>query len=396
MRAHVRSSMVAGLAIAGIGALVVTPIAPLPADQSPRTVVREVRLAAAPPPGALLSAAINNQVQFCSIICPFIVQGAVTVPLGAARAPAAFLASLAGTGSLTKSIGAAAASVTGPANAAAEGIILNDVFRVVPKAFNNFEVTVVQLFNVGSAVFQPAEFPQAVNTARETILTALNQPLPPPVPTETGAETLPQVVAVEAIKVAVAVAFQAGELLLLGVVQTADATAQELARTGDPAAALAAGATQARDAVDTAGGIVVDAVQTAAANIRDSLEESLPSATPARRSAVRPAANAVRIVARPAEPARRSADRPAANAVRLVAKPGEPKRSGTAFTRNDETAKPDESRRPGRGPVRKVVDNLRQSVKDISESQRNSLTQKRTGSRTASTEHQADRGGAGR
>jgi hypothetical protein len=73
------------------------------------------------------------------------------------------------------------------------------------------------------------------------------------------------------------VAFQAGELLLSGAVQVADASAQELARSGDPAAALAAGAAQTRQVLATAGAPVLSAVNTAVTNIRNSLHDPFPS-----------------------------------------------------------------------------------------------------------------------
>ena len=203
------------------------------------------------------------------------------MPVGAALAPAAFVGTLQSSGSVLRSIGAAAASVTGPANAAAEGIILSDVFRVVPKARNNLNVAVVEGLNVAAAVFQPVELPQAVQTARTKILAALEQPLPvrENPPTETGARGFVQVAAVESLNVAWAVAFQAGELVLLGVVQTADAAARELADSGDVGAALTAGAEKANEVVDESGGLVVDAVETAATNIRDSLDDPFPSST---------------------------------------------------------------------------------------------------------------------
>jgi len=94
--------------------------------------------------------------------------------------------------------------------------------------------------NVGGAVFMPGEFVQAVQNGRSNILGALNQPVGPPT-TPTGATNVLQVVSVEAINVTTAVAFQVGELLLAGMVQVADAAAQELAQSGDPGAAVAAG-----------------------------------------------------------------------------------------------------------------------------------------------------------
>jgi hypothetical protein len=87
-----------------------------------------------------------------------------------------------------------------------------------------------------------------------------------------------QVVSVAAVDVTAAVAFQAGELLLAGVVQIADASAQELAQSGDPAAALAAGVSETRHVVATASAPVVSAVTTAVANIRNSLHDPFPAA----------------------------------------------------------------------------------------------------------------------
>jgi hypothetical protein len=95
------------------------------------------------------------------------------------------------------------------------------------------------------------------------------------------------VVAVSAIDVFTAVAFQAGELLLAGVVQTLDAAAQELAQSGDPVAALAAGGARAGTVINQSAGIVSSAVDTAVTNIRNSLNDPFPStAAPAATSTV--------------------------------------------------------------------------------------------------------------
>ena len=195
MRARLRSSVIAGVAVAGITALVIAPSPPPPEPHSPPTVVRDVALTAAPALGAIPLAFIRNQFQYCSLICTFAVQGAITVPIGAVVAPAAFLGSLASTGNIFKAIGSAAASVTGPADAAVTPLINNDVFLVVPKAFHALDVAVVGAFNVGGAVFMPGEFVQAVQNARTNILDALNQPVGPPT-TPTGATNILQVVAV--------------------------------------------------------------------------------------------------------------------------------------------------------------------------------------------------------
>lgn len=277
MRATIRASVVTGVAIAGISALVAAPSAPPPEPQSPRTVVSEVQLTAAPALGAIPLAFIRNQFQYCSLICPYAVQGAITVPVGAVQAPGTFLGSLATSGSLFKAIGAAAASVTGPANDAVTPLINNDVFLVVPKAFHALDVAVVEAFNVGAALLSPGQLVAVIENARTNILAALNQPVGPPT-TPTGARNIFQVVAVSAIDVFTAVAFQAGELLLAGIVQTVDAVAQELAQSGDPVAALAAGAAQAGTVINQSAGIVASAVDTAATNIRNSLNDPFPSA----------------------------------------------------------------------------------------------------------------------
>ena len=96
--------------------------------------------------------------------------------------------------------------------------------------------------------------------------------------TPTGATNIAQVLAVSAVDVTTAVAFQAGELLLAGAVQITDAAAQELAQSGDPAAALAAGATRAGQVVNATSAPVVSAVDTAVTNIRNSLADPFPSA----------------------------------------------------------------------------------------------------------------------
>ena len=268
-----------------------------PKSYSPPTAVHEVRLAAtaAPPLGAIPLAFIRNQFDYCSVICPDVVRLAITVPAGAALCPAAFLGTLQTTGSLTRSIGAAAASVTGPANDAFTPIIRNDLNIVLPKAQRGLQVALVQGIRVGSTVVQVGDVVGAVQTARIEIVDALNQPKGPPTK-PTGAQGVFEVTAVEAVNVFSAVVFQAGELLLLGVVQTADDAAQELARSGDPGAAVAAGAATANAIVSEASGLVADAVETAATNIRDSFDDPFPSATTSRVADPPVAAN-VRAVA---------------------------------------------------------------------------------------------------
>jgi hypothetical protein len=276
MRAHIRSSVIVGMAILGIGALAIAPMAPPPEPHAPPPVVRDVRLTAAPALGAIPLAFIRNQFEYCSLICTHALEGAITVPTGAVQAPATFLGSLTSTGNIFKAIGSAAASVTGPSDAAVTPLINNDVFLVVPKAFHALDVAIVEAFNVGGTVLTPGQFIQAVQNGRTNILDALNQPVGPPT-TPTGASNIAQVLAVSAVDVTTAVAFQAGELLLAGVVQIPNAAAQELAQSGNPAAALAAGATRAGQVIGSASAPVVSAVNTALTNIRNSLADPFPA-----------------------------------------------------------------------------------------------------------------------
>ncbi|KWX24209.1 hypothetical protein AFM11_09420 [Mycolicibacterium wolinskyi] len=348
MYARIQSTVLTTVAAAGAAALVAAPVTAPAQLHAPRVVNAQIQLTASPPLGAIPLAFLRNQVLYCSVICPFVVQGAITVPLAAVQTPVTFLDALAATGSLPRAVGMAAASVTGAANDAAEGIILNDVNRVVPKAFNTLEIAVVQLMRVGSAVLTPAELPDAVNTARETVLAALNQPLPGPgvpVPTETGAETLPEVVAVEAIKVTAAVAFQAGELLLLGVVQTVDAGAQELARSGDPLAAVSAAAAQATEVVDVASDIVSDSVDTAVTNIRGALDNPFRTARPTTETPRAEVQSASASSADAPPPARRVH-----------------REAGRAATQASATAEPSKT---ADRPVRKLVRDVSRTVRSV-------------------------------
>ncbi len=364
MHSLVRWSVVAGVAIAGISALTVAPLAPPSEIHSPRpTAVHEVELAAspAPPPlGAIPLAFIRNQFDYCSVICPDVVRLAITVPAGAALSPAAFVGALRTTGSLTRSIGAAAASVTGPANAATEPIIRNDLNIVLPKAQRALQVALVQGLRVGSTAVQLGDVVGAVQTARIEIVEALNQPKGPPAE-PIDAQGVFEVTAVEAVNVFSAVVFQAGELLLLGVVQTADDAAQELARSGDPGAALAAGAATANAIVSEASGLVADAVETATANIRDSFDDPFPSSTNSRLT-----------------------DPPGAQNVRAVATQEEPKTSDAGSRPDDDdTDKSTESRRVNRESVGKVVRDLHRSITGSSERPRKSLRDNESDSDTS-------------
>jgi hypothetical protein len=176
------------------------------------------------------------------------------------------------TGSILRAVGAAAESVTSPADVATTGIINPDVFIVVPKAVGvTLPIVVVQVFNVGQAVVHPGELIPTIQTAREKILEALNTPAVPFTPLPSGAEGLAEVTAVAAVNVLDAVAFRAGELLISGAVHTANVTATELANTGSVSDALAAGAAAAGDVLGVSRGIATAAVEKAVSDIRGAL-----------------------------------------------------------------------------------------------------------------------------
>lgn len=270
MSASVRTRFLSSSAAAAMVALSIAPLAPPVEARIAHVTVPDIELTAAPV-GAIPLAFLRNQLTFCSLICPFIVQGAVTIPIGVAQAPATFLQTLVQTGNFAGSLGAAAAGVTMPADAAVEKIIGNDLNLVLPKAQDTLEVAVVQAMDVLSGQTTPG-------AARNKILDALNQP--PGQPTvPTGPHGLVQVATVEAINVASAVAFQAGETLLLGVVQTANAAATTLASTGDVRAALSAGTTQARSVFDVVRGQVSTAVNTAVTNIKGAAGQPVSAST---------------------------------------------------------------------------------------------------------------------
>jgi hypothetical protein len=243
---------------------------------------------AAPAPGGIPARFIRNQFQYCAVICPFVVQGVATVPIAVAATPVTFAGALLSSASLAQAVGTAASSVTAPTLAATDPIITNDLTLVLPKAQNALQVAAVEFINVGLATRDPGELVKAIGDARTNIAAALDQRLGDPVG-PTGAVNLPQVVAVEAINVVSAVAFQATEQGLLDIVRTADDTAQTLARTGNVAAAASVGARDAANAVGAAQRTITDSVNNAATHIRSSLRDPFPPAV--GRSAQKPTTN---------------------------------------------------------------------------------------------------------
>jgi hypothetical protein len=267
-----------GIALVGIAALAAAPLAPVSQPQSPPTVAQDVRLAAATvPPGGLVTSFLRNQVIYCSIICPLLVQTGVTAAVATLQTPGTFLTALQ-SGDLLKAIGVTAASVTGPTNAAAGEAILADGTEVAPRALNAFEVGVVGLLNVVPAAAGGLPgIATAIQTARQDTFTALNLPIvPDPTPTVMPRGVL-QVAVVGALNVVAAVIFPAFNDVLAGAFQIPDAVAQELAATGDPVRAVAAGVNTAAGVVTAAVTVIADSVVTAVSNIRAAAGQSLPA-----------------------------------------------------------------------------------------------------------------------
>jgi hypothetical protein len=264
-----------GIAVAGIAAMVAVPLAPTAQTQ---TVVQEVQLAAATvPPGGLITSFLGNQVIYCSIICPLAVQTAVTASATTLQTPVTFFTALQ-SGDLLKAIGLTAASVTGPTNAAAQAAILADGTEVAPRALNAFEVGVVGLLNVVPAAAGGLPgIVAALQAARQDTFTAQNLPIVPnPTPTVMP-QGVVEVAVVGAINVVAAVIFPAFNDVLSGAFQIPDAVAQELAATGDPVRAVAAGVNTAAGVVTAAGTVIANTVVTEVGNVRAAIRQSLPT-----------------------------------------------------------------------------------------------------------------------
>jgi hypothetical protein len=197
--------------------------------------------------------------------------------LAIGTAPLTFTGALLSSASLLQATGAAAASVTGPARAATDPIITNDLSLVLPKAQNALEVSAVELINVGFATGDPGDLVRAIDGARTNIAVALDRRVGEP-PGPTGAVNLPQVIAVETVNVGSAGAFQATEAGLLDAVEIADNTARTLARAGNVGAAASVGARGTANAVAAARRTVTDSVTSAAGHIRSSLRNPFPTA----------------------------------------------------------------------------------------------------------------------
>jgi hypothetical protein len=281
MSTLVRSS--AAVAVTGFTIAAFTA-APGPLAQPHPIVSPDIRLAAATPPGGLITSFLGNQLLYCSLICTSAIQGVATVTGVALQTPGTFFVALQ-SGDVLKAIGVTAASVTGAADAAAEDVFFKDGMEVAPRAVNALEVGVVGLLNVIPAVAGglPAVL-TALETARDDTFTALNLPIVPnPTPTVMPHGVL-EVATVGAINIATAVFVPALNDVLLGAFQVPDAIAKTLADTGNPLRALAAGAATVATIAANATGAIATSVRTAVTNVRNAIgpnQKATTATTPA-------------------------------------------------------------------------------------------------------------------
>lgn len=266
-RVH-RGVAVIEIAVVSIAVMAAAPPTRVAPSHSPPSVARDVRLTAmAVPPGGLVTSFLGNQVIYCTLICPLLIQTGVTPIVTTLAAPGTFLTALQ-SGDLLKAIGVTAASVTGPTNAAAQQAILVDGEIPAQRALNAFEVGVIGLLNIPPAATGGlSAILAAIQTARQDTFTALNLPIMPnPTPTAVPQGAF-QIAVLGAINVGAAVIFPGFNDILSGAFQTPNAVAQELAATGNPIQAVAAGVNTAATEVTAAGTVIANSVGTALGNI---------------------------------------------------------------------------------------------------------------------------------
>jgi hypothetical protein len=331
-----------GIAVVGIAAMAAAPLAPVTQSQSPPTVARDVRLADVTVPlGGLLTSFLGNQLIYCSLICPLLVETAVTPVVTTLGAPGTFLTALQ-SGNLLKAIGVAAASVTGPTNAAAEQAILVDSEIPAQRALNAFETAVVGLLNVPPAA--AGGLPgiiTALQTFREQTFAALNAPVVPNPPPTVMPQGVLQVAVVGAINVGASVIFPAFNDVLSGLFETPDAAAQELAATGNPVLAVGAAVKTVAGVVTAAATVIANAIVTAISNIG----AATPLAVPAKLAV--PANQTVQL------------QKAATTTTQAPAKVAPLHPSVTTTTNHANV------HGPGSHPLRAVGSNLRQTVRSV-------------------------------
>ena len=254
-----------------------TPLAPATRSQSPPAVAQDVRLTAAEvPPGGLITSFLGNQVIYCSLVCPRLVQTGVTPVVTTLQAPGVFVTALQ-SGDLLKAIGATAASVTGPTNAAATAAIVADGTLVAPRALNAFEIGVVGLLNVVPAAAGGLPgIATAIQTARQDTFDRAQLAHRAQSHADRHAAGCRAGRSGGGAQCGRSGHLHGFQRILSGAFETPNAVAQELAATGDPVRAAAAGVTAAAGAVTAAGTVVAESVVTAVNNVRAAAGQSHP------------------------------------------------------------------------------------------------------------------------
>ncbi len=327
LRASVAIASIAAVGITTIGAAPLTapnqPFLPAAASYESRLTASEVPL------GGLIASFLGNQATYCSIICPQIAQTGVTALTTATGAPGVFVTALQ-SGDILKALGVAAASVTGPTNAAAAAAILADGTEVAPRALNAFEVGMVGLLNIlpAAASGLPGII-DAIKRAREDTFAALNLPIVPnPAPTVMPHGVF-QVAVIAGINVVAAVIFPAFNDILSAAFSAPNAAAQELAATGDPTKAVAAGLASAAASTNAAVAVVSQAIATGMSDIQAAASQQSARIAATRIEKTSPTTLSAQVNAKPS-PRSASAEVPS----RSTAGAPKPSRDGAPTARS--------------------------------------------------------------
>ncbi len=237
-----------------------------PPGTAERSAVFDVGLTASvqPAPGALLTQFLANQVQNCSLICPFVVQGAVQIPASVLAAPATLVTRLRAGQPVVQALGLTGATVSGTANEIWTGLIRTDLDQVVPRTQFGTEVIAVGLVRIGeAAITQPGGLPGALGQVRSDLFGALNNPPgPEPLP---AVHTPLEAAAVRGTEVFWAVAFHGPEQLTLIVTRVPNAFLTTLGSTGNVG-----------KAVQAAGEAAATTISESVAPVRDALTKPIP------------------------------------------------------------------------------------------------------------------------
>ena len=211
VRAYVRSSVIASLAMIGIGALVIAPVAPPPQPHAPSTVSREVS-GGCPALGAIPLAFIRNHPQYCAHSACSPCRALITVPIAAVQTPATFLGSLASTGQSPQGDRRRRGVGHRPGECRRRHRLHQQ--RRVPRGAEGISRSTSRLSRCSTprpGRPAPGEFFKQCRTASGPTFSMTNQPVGPPTTPGRAPRTSCRFSPSSAINVTTAVAFQAGE-----------------------------------------------------------------------------------------------------------------------------------------------------------------------------------------